>query len=154
MGMTEQQIALKAAVRRAVTLAGGPNAASRSTRVSAVLLSKYGNIDQPEFAPVDICFDLESAAADPVVLRALADLHGFDLVPRDGHAEALARDITALAGNIAKESGDLISTAIEAASDGKISFNDAKAIDQEAADLQDKIVSIRTATRKTIAGKL
>jgi hypothetical protein len=73
---------------------------------------------------------------------------------RCDHADALARDITALAGDIAKESGDLISTAIEAASDGKISINDARAIDNEAADLQDKIVSIRSATRKTIASKL
>lgn len=154
MGMTEQQIAFKAAVRRAVVLAGGPHAAARSSRVSAALLSMYGNIDRPEFAPIDVCFELEQAAADPVILRALADLHGFDLVQRDPEAEALARDITTLAGNIAKESGELISTAIEAAADGKISINDARAIDNEAADLQDKIVSIRSATRKTIASKL
>ncbi|MET4197251.1 hypothetical protein ABIA95_000206 [Bradyrhizobium sp. LA8.1] len=154
MQMTEQQIAFKAAVRRAVVLAGGPHAAARSSRVSAALLSHYGNIDRPEFAPIDVCFELEKAAADPVILRALADLHGFELVPRDQHADSLARDITALAGDIAKESGDLISTAIEAASDGKISVNDARAIDNEAADLQDRIVSIRSATRKTIATKL
>jgi hypothetical protein len=154
MGMTEQQIAFKAAVRRAVVLAGGPHAAARSTRVSAALLSHYGNIDRPEFAPVDVCFELENLAGDPVILRALADLHGFDLVARDDQAERLARDMTALAGSIAKESGELISTTIEAIADGKLSINEARAIDSEAADLQDKIVSIRTAARKTIASKL
>ncbi|MCK1503885.1 phage regulatory CII family protein [Bradyrhizobium sp. 18] len=152
--MTEQQVAFKAAVRRAVFLAGGPNAAARSTRVNATLLSKYGNIDELVYAPIDVCFQLEQAAGEPCVLRALADLHGFELVARDSGAEKFTRDITALAGSIARESGELISTTIEAAADGNISINDARAIDGEAADLQDKIVSIRTAARKSIASKL
>lgn len=149
--LNDHQYAFKAAVRRAIVMAGGCKAASEDVRADAARLSRYGNIDAPEYAPIDICFDLDKAAGDPVVLRAYADLLGFELVPRDEAADQLARDVTSLAGNIAKESGELVSTAISAASDGKISINDARAIDDEAADLQDKIVDIRAAARKSIS---
>jgi hypothetical protein len=151
MNLNERQIALKAATRRAVMLAGGPHAAAKSTRVCAALLSRYGNINCPEIAPADVCADLDLAVGDAVVLRAYADLLGFDLVLRDEATDQLARDMTALAGDLAKESGELISTTIDATRDGAISVNEAMAIDRDAADLQDKIVSIRTAARKTIA---
>ena len=148
--LSDAQYAFKAAVRRAVTMAGGPIAATNTVRVDAPRLSRYGNIDCPEFAPIDVCFELDRAAGDPAVLRAYADLLGFDLVPRDEAADQLARDVTSLAGGIAKESGELVSTAINAASDGMISINDARSIDNEAADLQDKIVDIRAAARKSM----
>lgn len=150
MNWSDTQLAVKAAVRRAVTLAGGPTAAAQSTRVCAALLSRYGNIHSPEFAPVDVCVDLDRAAGDHVVLRALADLAGFELVLRDEAADQLARDVTALAGSIAKDSGDLVSTAIDATRAGKLSVNEAQRIDTEAADLQDRVVDIRAAVRKTI----
>ena len=56
--MTDAHYAFKAAVRRAVKMAGGPNAATDVVRVDAPRLSRYGNIDAPEFAPIDVCFEL------------------------------------------------------------------------------------------------
>lgn len=150
--LTDAQYAFKAAVRRAVKMAGGPNAATEVLRVDAPRLSRYGNVDAPEFAPVDVCFELDRSAGDPVILRAWADLMGFDLTPREG-AAIDALNLTTAAGQIAKDSGDLISTAIEAASDGKISPNEARTIDDAAADLQDKVVDIREAARAAMAAK-
>jgi hypothetical protein len=147
---TDAQYALKAAVRRAVKMAGGCHAAAEVVRVDAARLSRYGNIDAPEFAPIDVCFELDRAAGSPEIARALAGLEGCDLTPRDDILSQIARDVTSLAGDIAKDSGDLVSTAIEASHDGKLTINEAKSIDDRAADLQDKVVDIRKAARKTM----
>jgi hypothetical protein len=159
--LTDPQYAVKAATRRAIQLAGGPHAAEDYIRANcpsrqgmdAARLSRYGNPNEPEFAPIDICFLLDQAAGSPEIVRALACLEAHDLVARESVAAQLAKDVTALAGDIAKDSGELISTAIEASGDGVVSINEAKAIDQRAADLQDKVVDIRRAARKSMVGK-
>lgn len=150
--MSDAQYAFKAAVRRAVKMAGGPNAATEVVRVDAPRLSRYGNHDQPEFAPIDVCFDLDRAAGDHVILRAWADLAGFDLTPRNVDATINA-DLTHVAGQVAKEAGEVISRAIEAGADGDISPNEARVIDQEAADLQDRVVRLREVVRPRMGGK-
>lgn len=150
---TDAQYSFKAAVRRAVKMCGGPHAAESITRVDAARLSRYGNPDAPEFAPVDVCFDLDKAAGDNVILRAWADLCGFEIVARDLDAH-IAHDLTVAAGHVARESGELISAAIEAESDGVVTPNEARAIDEAAADLQEKVVNIRAAARKSMGGKL
>lgn len=148
--LSDQQYAFKAAVRRAVKMAGGPNACSEIVRVDAPRLSRYGNIDAPEFAPIDVCFELDKAAGDNTILRMWADMVGVDLVERDSAARQLAHDVTVLAGSIARESGELISTTIDALADGGMTINEAKAIDEAAADLQEKVVDIRAATRRSM----
>jgi hypothetical protein len=152
--LSDAQYAFKAAVRRAVKMAGGPNAATDVVRVDAPRLSRYGNIDAPEYAPIDVCFDLDKAAGDPVILRAWADLMGFDLVPREEVVDQLKRDVTALAGGIAKESGAVVSEAIEAVQNGKPSLTAARAFDEAAADLQERVVDIRARVRKSAAQAL
>jgi hypothetical protein len=148
--LSDAQYAFKAAVRRAVKMAGGPNAATDVVRVDAPRLSRYGNIDAPEFAPIDVAFDLDKAAGDhPVILRAWADLMGYELVKRDEVADQLKRDVTALAGGIAKDSGEVVSDAIEAVQNGKPSITVAKAFDEVAADLQSRVIDIREVVRKS-----
>jgi len=148
--LTDSQYALKAATRRVVKLAGGPNAASDVVRAPASRLSQYGNHDVPVFAPVDVCFDLDKAAGDHVILRAWADLCGFDIVPRE--ATQVAHDLTVAAGHVARESGELVSMTIDAESDGVVTPTEARAIDEAAADLQEKVVSIREVARKSMGG--
>lgn len=149
---SDGQFAFKAAVRRAVKMCGGPNAAENITRVDAARLSRYGNPDAPEFAPIDVCFDLDRAAGDSVILRSWADLCGFDLVARVVD-EAKVVDLTHVAGQVAKEAGEVISRAIEAGADGSITPNEAREIDQEAADLQDRVVKLREVARSAMGGK-
>src|SRR3954471_8083979 len=141
--LTDAQYAFKAAVRRAVTMCGGPHAAAELTRVDAARLSRYGNIDCPEFAPIDVCFALDQGAGKPVIFNSWAEL---------GQADQLARDLTLLAGEIALETGELIQTAIAASADGTTTINEAKSIDDRAADVADKIVDIRRAARRKMTG--
>ncbi len=149
---TDAQFAFKAAARRAVQMAGGPNAAALVTRADAARLSRYGNLDAPEFAPIDVAFDLDKAAGDHVMLRAWADLLGYDLTPRNADATAVA-DLTHAAGQVARESGELISAAIEAGADGNLTPNEARRLDEEAAELQGKVVKMRDMIRPAMGAR-
>jgi hypothetical protein len=148
--LSDAQYALKAAVRRAVKMAGGCNAATDTVRVDAPRLSRYGNVQAPEFAPIDVCVELDRAAGDPVILRAWADLMGLDLLPRDQRNTNAVADVTRLAGGIALEAGELISTTIKASADRVLTPNEGRAIDEAAADLQEKVVDLRVAARRSI----
>jgi hypothetical protein len=145
--LTDAQYALKAAVRRAVKLAGGPSAAAAAVRVDAPRLSRYGNPDAPEFAPIDVCCDLDRAAGDHVILRALADIIGCDLVPRETAEDRLARDVIAAAGLVAKDSGEVVNSAIQAVSDGRLTPAEARRFDEEAGDLEGRVVELRKVVR-------
>jgi hypothetical protein len=146
---SDAQYALKAATRRAVTMAGGCTALANTTRVDAARLSRYGNIHEMSFAPIDVAQQLDEAAGDHVILRAWADLAGFDLVPREA-SKAICADVTRQAGEIAKDAGELVSTAIEAAADGSLTPNESIRIDNEAADVQERVVQLRTTVRKAM----
>ena len=148
---SDAQYAFKAAVRRAVQMAGGCNAAAAMTRVDAARLSRYGNLDSPEFAPIDVCFDLDAAAGAPICLRALADVYGYEIAPRDA-GRASVSDLASAAGEVAKESGDLISQAIEASADGKLTPNEARRLHDEAAELGDKVVRLQNIVRPAMGG--
>ncbi|MEH2508665.1 hypothetical protein V1291_000019 [Nitrobacteraceae bacterium AZCC 1564] len=132
--LTDAQYALKAAVRRAVKKAGGPTAASEVTRVDAARLSRYGNPDCPEFAPIDVCFELDRAAGDEEITRALADLFDSEIIRRDANTAAPG-DLNGSAARIAKASGDLVSASIEAAADGVITPREAQILEEKRAVL-------------------
>lgn len=147
--LTDAQYAFKAAVRRAVKIAGGPNAATDVVRVDAPRLSRYGNSDAPEFAPIDVCFELDKAAGNPVILRAWADLLGFDLTPRKVDA-MVACDLAHAAGQVAKESGELVSAAIDAGAN--LTPAVARRLDEEAADVEEKVINLRNIVRPAMGG--
>jgi len=147
--LTDVQEAWKAATRRSVRMVGGSVAASKDLRVDQGRLSNYGNPNSALYAPVDVAFDLDRLAGDHVILRAWADLCGFDLVDRDIDAK-VSHDLTTAAGQVARESGELISATIEAASDGKVTPTEVRAIDEAAADLQENVVDIREAARRSM----
>lgn len=148
--LTDGQYALKAATRRAITLAGGPVAASKELRVDAGRLSRYGSPDDALYVPIDVALELDKLAGDNIILRAWADLHGFDLVARDRDADQLARDVTSLAGCVARESGELISSTIDAVSDGKLTPREAQKIHDEAADVIDLGVRLQERARQSM----
>lgn len=149
---TDTQYAFKAAVRRAIRICGGPHAAALVTRVDAARLSRYGNPDAPEFAPIDVCFDLDKAAGDNVILRAWADMCGFDLTAREVDVNT-SQNLTLVAGEVARESGQLISAAIEAGSAGNLTPAKARGLDEEAADVAEKVIKLREIIRPAMGGR-
>ncbi len=132
---------LKSATKRAIELAGGPVALAKETRLDQATLSRAGNIEHSNFLPIDAAVDADRLAGEPVILRALARIAGFDLVPIKARHESanLVHD----AGTMARESGELVSSAIEATADGTLTAREAREIDREAQDVEAVVASVR-----------
>lgn len=143
-------VSIKAAVKLAVAMAGGPNAASAFTRVNASHLSQCGNDREPSNVALDVALDLDKKNSDPVILRAYAGLLGYDIVQREPSKED-GKQIIAQAGDVAEQSGELVSEIIRSAGDGEITPNEAKRIDGEAADLNQIVCGVRKTTHQVIA---
>lgn len=148
----ENIVALKAATKLAVTMAGGPNAAAPFVRVAASHLSQYGNERETSHIPLDVALDLDSRNSDPVILRAYAGLLGYDIVKREAE-KSEAQKIIAQAGEVAQQSGELVSETIKAAADGAFTPAEAKRIDGEAAELEQSLVKVRRSAHQVIAGR-
>lgn len=150
MSLSDAQYALKAATRRAVTLAGGPVAAAKSLRVDAGRLSAYGNPESALFVPIDVAAELDRLAGESVILRAWGDLLGFDLVPRNATPDFSMDLLATQAGELARESGEVIAGTIEAAADKRISVNEARPLLENIADMKGTVVKLEEHIRKAV----
>jgi hypothetical protein len=110
---------LKAVWRELVKLIGSEALASRSTRVSAVQVGRYGSVIEEfeeTFAPIDIVADLE-AEVGPLVTRELARLTGHLLVQLPPGARDVA-DLGRVTGRAMKEVGDVFAAMGKSLDDG------------------------------------
>jgi hypothetical protein len=136
---------LKAAFRELVDSLGGCTRAAKATRPDAQRISRYGSIHEAMHAPIDAVLDLEQAAiaagGEPLVTRALAEHHGFNLVPKCG-ADDVALDFTRHLGAVAKETGEAVSSLATAIADGTVTPMEAQACIAEAEDAQRKLACL------------
>lgn len=127
-------LALKAATRRACEAAGPLATISAQTRVDAALLSRYGNPEHDAFAPIDVAMDLDALAGSDHLLRAWAELRGYQLVSRDEQQHEDAQAIARHLAPVAKELSDVISEIANAASETPAS---AARIEKEVAEAEE-----------------
>lgn len=132
---------LKTATRRALHLAAPLRAITEHTRLDAAALSRAGNPCESAFVPIDVAIDLDAMAGDDAILRTMARLRGFELVPMKGMG--CAADLMHEAGEAARQTGELVSSAIDAGGDGRITKAEARKIDGEAADVEAVVANIR-----------
>lgn len=143
--------ALKTATRLASELAGPTLAhVCRRTRLDAATLSRAGNSDHSNFVPVDVALDLDTLSGDFTILRTLAKLSGFELVPLVPNHDAL--DLAIKAGHAAKEAGELVSATLDAIADGKLTPREARTVIAEADDLDRIVSSIKLHMHSVVAG--
>lgn len=128
-------LAIKSATRRACEDAGPLHQIADSTRADPAALSRYGNPERPEFIPLDIAMDLDALSGGDRILKAWAELRGFDLVKneRGVAVECTFRHIA----NVGRAAGDLQGTMCEAVSDGKVTPLEAARIERAATNLDD-----------------
>lgn len=143
--------ALKTATRLAAELAG-PTLADvcRRTRLDAATLSRAGNTEHANFVPVDVALDIDKLSGDHPILRTMAKLSGFDLVPLVPNQEA--HDLAVRIGHAAREVGEMASVALEAMSDGKVTPREAKEVLSEADDVERIVSSIKRHMHGVVAG--
>ncbi len=138
------RIALKSATRRAVEAAGGPNAVSQKTRVSAGRISDYCNESHPSFAPLDICADVDVIAGEPIIRNAWNEYcEAFQKKPQEQIQEHIT-DITI-------STGKLFQTAGEAMADGKFSTRDALDTMKSAAKTKSEITDLEVFCAEKVA---
>lgn len=111
------------------------------TRVKHAELSKYGSQGEERCIPVDVLLDAEIMRGNPMVTRLLADLQGYDLVPKtramDGGAtvDKVLRSV--------KESGDVASAYLTAMADGKMDAADRQVLCREIDEAVTILMDIR-----------
>jgi hypothetical protein len=142
----EDYLALKAATRRATKEAGTLADVAERTRLDASRISKCGNPNESEFLPIDVAMDLDALAGDDRILRAWAEMRGYDLLKaeRNVAVEDMARHI----GAVGKESGELISEMCEAVADGKVTPAEALRIEEAAEDVRDNVTRLQADCRR------
>lgn len=142
-------LAIKSATRRACEDAGPLHEIAANTRADKSQLSRYGNPDQSEFIPLDVAMDLDALSGGDRILRAWAELRGYELV-RDERGVAV-EDMTRHIGAVGVEAGELISEMCNAASDGKITPREAEAVERRADDVIDNVTLLKADMRRVRA---
>ena len=114
---------LKASTEAAFTLGGGVTAFPLMTRVNVSMLSKYASFNE-EFAekliPIDIAVEADRRAKSPVILSAMADIMGYQLVPLEARVQDAAGLSEADALLIMDEASDFWRLVRAAYADGRI----------------------------------
>lgn len=144
-------LGIKSATRRACEDAGPLHEIAACTRSDPSQLSRYGNPEKSEFIPLDVAMDLDALSGGDRILRAWAELRGFELV-RDEKGvavEEMARHI----GAVGVETGELISEMCNAISDGNVTPREAEAVERRASDVEDNIALLRADCRRIRAVK-
>lgn len=113
-------LAIKAAFRDLVTACGGPKLAADKTRGCQSRMSEAMAPHETErFPALDQIADLEAECGIPFVTRHLADMAGFDLVPRSVAAGHSSKPM-AIAAQMAASLGELQVAYAAAIDDGEL----------------------------------
>lgn len=138
-------LAIKAATRDLVAMAGGPKRCEGITRGTASRFCEYGAPAIEACIGADQIADLEAECGQPVVTRVLAGLSGYDLVPR--HAAAQPATLHRMLAELISSGGNVDSFLADALADGKVTVPEAKKISDEARALIDKLQSLCAALK-------
>lgn len=130
----KDQLALKAATRRAIDMAGGSDALQHMTRVKQAALAKYGSAGEDcadKYMPVDVAVEADMEAGSPIITAKMAKLLGFRLVPIEAEANAVL-PVTLKDGLlIASEMADVVKVISAALEDGVVDSAERAAIVRE-----------------------
>lgn len=140
------RIAIKAATRRAVQMAGGPNAVSEHTRVAAGRISDYCNPAHSSFVPLDVAADIDALAGSPVILMAWNDCYtAFKKSDEQKFQEHVADVVT--------DVGDLMRVAGAGMADGKITPREALDTMRVAVAAKDEITELEKHCARVMTGE-
>ena len=134
----QEQRSLKAATDGAYVLGGGISCVLPFTRVGVSTLSKYASYNDEHhdsFIPVDVAIEIDRRAKTPVIVRAMAALLGFDLVPVSSNVRDIPASPAPLsekdALRVMSESMDVSQAILRALDDNRIDALERKGIAKE-----------------------
>lgn len=133
--------ALKSLLRALIDRCGGFDAAATCVRVSRSQLHNYTAMDSDNFAPVDVVAALEAVAGEPLVTAELARRADHALVPLDLQGEG---EIPCSIAAFGREVSEVFASYAGGMADGVLT-------DEEAADLERKLLDVKRVSDLSIA---
>lgn len=146
MNRSAPELRLKAAFRDLVAAAGGNVRAATLSRADSARLSRYGAVQETTQAPIDVIAALEREVGEPIVTRVLAELAGYELVPREKPVET-GQAMLVHVGEIAGSAGQLLAELSSAVADQTITPTERETIDERARDAITQIEELRSDLR-------
>jgi hypothetical protein len=140
----DEELALKAAVKRALKMGGGAASVQHMVGAEETRLSRYANPHVPDAqAKISDAIEIDRQAGAPVILSAMASLMGYRLVAEEGASDAKlsSRDIA----RVATETSQFMAVLADATDDDVVDADERRLIDQEA---EEAVASIRRAQAK------
>ncbi|MCM5689156.1 hypothetical protein M8037_10135 [Sinorhizobium meliloti] len=141
---------LKAATRMLIKLNGGIEACAELTSLSKSQIGRCNSDKDPDLLPIPSVIRLEAECGNPVVTRAMAELHGCQLVNPDeqGHDDrCLMRDNA----EMQQRNSEFQSGLYSAAGDNVITPNEAMRSLRDLQSLKQKISDVETGLTDVIA---
>ncbi|MFW7268813.1 hypothetical protein ACMAUO_12690 [Gluconacetobacter sp. Hr-1-5] len=114
--------AIKTATANAIARVGGVHAAETICRVGNSQLSDYQNPHRPSIVPVDVALDLDRRAHEPVILREIARIEGYALMPIHVGSGSVAASMERVSVN----SSAALQTTIRILADGIVTEDEAR----------------------------
>lgn len=145
---TARILRIKAAQHQLIAVCGGIDAAvamlGDGTRYGRSTVGRWNALDDPTLMPVAALIALETESGQPIMTAAFAEINGRRLAPPDGEA---ASQISVMAHHAEAilQAGELMSAGAAAFADGKVTPNEATAIDKAAAQLERALSDYRRA---------
>lgn len=140
----DEELALKAAVKRALKMGGGAASVQHMVGAEESRLSRYANPHELDsHAKITDAIEIDRQTGTPVILSAMASLLGYRLVAEEHEADSKLspRDIV----RVATETSQFMAVLADATDDNVIDSHERRLIDQEA---EEAVASIRRAQAK------
>jgi hypothetical protein len=139
---------LKGATDGAYQLAGGISQILPFTRVSTSQLSKYasfGDDNRESLVPIDVAIEADRRAKSPSIVKAMAELLGYELVEIVAHDASAQSPITEMdAHRVMSDAMDLSKAILDALTDKRIDALERKRIATEAREAVRAIEQVLT----------
>lgn len=132
--------AIKTATANAIGKVGGVHAAETICRVGNSQLSDYQNPHRPSIVPVDVALDLDRRAHEPVILREIARIEGYALMPVHVGTGTVAESMERVSLN----SSAALQTTLRILADGIVTEDEAREL---SADLHSLLTVVHEAMR-------
>lgn len=138
----EQRKALKIALQIVVNLLGGGKEAAKLTVVDPSTLSLYGAPhEEQRHTRVDVALDLDLAAGEPHIARALAAAQGWSLVRSEADTCSSGLSLADY-GRLQKQAFEAQACVFESLEDGAVSPAEKRRILKELAELRQAIAVV------------
>lgn len=141
---TARILRIKAAQHQLIALCGGIDECVEIGNFGRSTVGRWYDLGDPTLMPLNAVISLETHCGQPIVTAALAEINGRRLAAPDGEAASQISVMNHHAEAIV-QAGELMSAGAAAFADGRVTPNEAVAIDKAAGQLERSLSDYRKA---------